>query len=307
MFQAIQKIIKNSFALSGNKILTIEEKLDTLIHKVAETTAVNKGMQILLSLKYKELLARGTPLPQFEDVELRAFSQNGEDGILLYIFSLIGTTNKNCVELCAADGIECNTANLIINHGWSGLLFDGDEQNISRGKSFYSNLKDTFIWPPKLVKSWINAENVNSLILSNGFEGEIDLLSLDLDGVDYWIWKAIDCINPRVVVLEYQDILGSEKAVTVPYEPNFKVKFNEIGFSDYYGASLSAFIKLGKEKGYRLVGCQRYGFNAFFIRSGVGEDIFPETIASQYFQHPKVKSGIENRLPKILDREWVQV
>lgn len=307
MRQTIKKIIQNTFGVPSENSLFIQEKIDRLIHKTAEITAVNKGVQILLSLKYKELLERGTTLPTFQDVELRAFSQNGEDGILLYIFSLIGTTSKKCVELCAADGIECNTANLIINHGWDGLLFDGNEENISRGNRFYSNLKDTCIWPPKLVKAWITVENVNSLILENGFGGEIDFLSLDLDGVDYWIWKAIDCISPRVVVLEYQDIWGSQKAVTVPYQPNFKAEFNEFGSPDYSGASLAAFIKLGKEKGYRLVGCQRYGFNAFFIRSGVGEDIFPEIIASQYFEHPKVKFGMENRLPKVLEREWVQV
>ncbi len=266
----------------------------------------NKEIQILLSMKYKELIYKSSCLPTFDEVEFRCFSQNGEDGILLYIFSLIGTTNKQVVEICAGDGIECNAANLIINHGWTGLLFDGNEKLVEQGKDFYSRCKDTYVWPPTLVSAWITAENVNQLILDNEVKGDIDLLSLDMDGIDYWIWKAIECIKPRVVVLEYQDIWGPDKAVTIPYRQDFVAEFNRFD-PDYCGASLAAFVKLGKEKGYRLVGCQRYGFNAFFIRSGIGEGLLLETPTSGCFKHPKVKHGIENRLPGVIDKEWVEV
>jgi hypothetical protein len=88
-------------------------------HCATELAGANKTSQVLLSLKYRELLGRRSVWPSFDDVEYRCFSQTGEDGILHYIFSLIGTTDKRCVEVCA--GIECNTANLIINHGWRGL------------------------------------------------------------------------------------------------------------------------------------------------------------------------------------------
>lgn len=281
----------------------INRKIDVIL---ANASHVSNVTQILLSLKYKELLYKRAPLPKFEDVEFRAFSQNGEDGILLYLFSLIGTTNRKAVEVCAGDGIECNTANLIVNHGWNALLFDGNEENIRRGQQFYSTCKTTRFWPPTLVNAWITAENINSLIVDNGFEGEIDLLSLDLDGMDYWIWKAINCINPRVVVLEYNSLWGSEHTVTVPYKADFGAEHNEFGV-DYGGASLPAFVKLGREKGYRLVGCQFYGFNAFFVRSGIGEDIFPEIPASKCFEHPSAQYAIKERLPKVVDLEWTRV
>ena len=267
-------------------------------------SAGDKTTQILLSLKYKEWLYHHLPLPSLGEVGFRAFSQNDEDGILLYIFSLIGTVNKKAVEICAGDGIQCNTANLIINHGWTGLLFDSDEALIKRGQEFYAHCKDTHVFPPQLIHAWIEAENVNSLLTKHGFEGEIDLLSLDIDGVDYWIWKAIDCISPRVVVLEYQDIWGPEKAMTVPYRPDFDRLDTH---PDYCGASLPAFVKLGREKGYRLVGCNRYGFNAFFIRSGIGEEVFPEVSPQECFEHPKVKHGMETRLPHIVSYPWVEV
>ena len=92
--------------------------------------------QVLLRLQYQDLARRRVDLPTLEDVEFRCHSQNGEDGILLYIFALLGTTNRKVVEICAGDGIECNAANLLVNHGWNGLLFDGDDEQIARGRAF---------------------------------------------------------------------------------------------------------------------------------------------------------------------------
>jgi hypothetical protein len=165
-----------------------------LRRKTDHLAAADKGTQILLALQYRQLLQGENTLPGFGDVEFRCYSQNGEDGILHYIFSLIGTTNKKSVEVCAGDGIECNSANLIINHGWVGLLFDGSENNVTIARQFYSKCQETYFYPPTLVHAWITAENINELISSHGFCGEIDLLSLDMDGVDYWIWKAIEVL-----------------------------------------------------------------------------------------------------------------
>src|SRR5262245_30893532 len=111
--------------------------------------------QLLLRLRYQELVRLGAPLPPLPDVEFRCYSQNGEDGILLYIFSLIGATDRRVVEICAGDGIECNAANLIVNHGWQGLLVDGDPQQIARGQSFYASCRTTCISPPRLLHSWV--------------------------------------------------------------------------------------------------------------------------------------------------------
>jgi len=272
--------------------------------QIGEISAVDKATQILLSLKYREFRQNNILLP-FDEVGFRAYSQNDEDGILLYIFSLIGTTNRKSVEICAGDGIENNTANLIVNHGWTGLMFDGNKQNVERGQYFYSQCKDTWIFPPTFIHAWIEAENVNQLISSHGFENEVDLLSLDLDGVDYWVWKAIDCISPRVVVLEYQSVLGPHKETTVPYKKDFNRY--DVHPQGYWGASLPAFVKLGREKGYRLVGCNRNCINAFFLRSGIGEDVFPEVSPEKCFEHPRVKQRIEKFLPEVINYEWVEV
>jgi hypothetical protein len=210
---------------------------------------------------YQALAKSGAALPGLKEVGFKAFSQTDEDGMLLYIFSIIGVANKTCVEVCAGAGIECNTANLLINHGWHGLLVDGNEANVRHGQLFYQRNPFTYVYPPAFVHSWITRDKINQLLSNNGFEGEIDLLSIDLDGVDYWIWDAIKVIRPRVVIVEYQDILGPDRSLTVPYSDNFNAndypKIN--GMLNFCGASLPAFVKLAKKKGYRLVGCNRLG------------------------------------------------
>jgi hypothetical protein len=282
------------------------DELATSLRQVElQSPHVDRGTQILLALEYRRLAGQGIRCP-FGDIEFRNYSQNGEDGILWYVFAVIGTTNKKCLEICAGAGQQCNTSNLIINHGWTGMLFDGVESNVSQGRAFFAAHPDTFIYPPRFVHAWVTAENVDSLIGDNGFRGEIDLLSLDIDGVDYWIWNAIEVVSPRVVIAEVQTLWGSERSVTVPYSPDFRAGFFQ-GFGIYSGASLPAFVKLGKRKGYRLVGCQRYGFNAVFLRNDVGQREFPEVSARDCFDHPFAKWAYDELRPKVADKEWLEV
>jgi hypothetical protein len=247
----------------------------------ASPSAEAQIAQVLLRLRYQDLARRGTDLPEFSDVEFRCYSQNSEDGILLYIFSLLGTTNRRVVEVCAGDGVECNAANLIINHGWQGLLIDGDADQVARGTAFYSTCRNTWVSPPTFVDAWVTAENVDALITSRGFAGPVDLLSLDVDGNDYWIWKALTCIAPRVVVLEFNAACGPEQSLTISYQPDFRLDYTVTPYA--CGASLPAFVKLARSKGYRLVGLQSLGFNAFFVRAGLGEALLPERSVQECF------------------------
>jgi hypothetical protein len=277
--------------------------------KSQDTGADRRETQILLSLAYKRMLHDGVPLPGFDDIGFRAHSQNDEDGILLYIFSLLGTTNKKVVDIGCSSVQGSNTSNLIINHAWTGLLIDGYETGIQMAKEFYARCPDTSQVPPVLLHAFVTAENINALIRAQGFVDDIDLLSLDIDGVDYWVWKALDCVNPRVVIVEYQDAIGPDKALTVPYKPDFKASDYEVNrlSPDYVGASLPAFVKLARQKGYRLVGCNKYGYNAFFVRSGLGEECLPEVTIASCFQHPWNQYGMEKRFPRVKDMEWIEV
>jgi hypothetical protein len=295
------------FVNQGNSIeYTVRSGHDKLFQLEDRLQCIDRETQVLLSLKYQELLHNHCPLPNISDIQFRSHSQNQEDGALLYIFSLVGTTNKKVLELCAGNGFECNAANLIINHHWWGLLFDGDEDQIEAGKKYYADNRDTAWTQPNLAHAWVTAENVNNLIRGWGFDGEIDLLSLDMDGIDYWIWKAIDCVRPRVVVLEFNWVWGTERSVSIPYIPDFAWdEKNEKGAIAYFGASLPAFVKLGREKGYRLVGCENWGFNAFFIRDDVGENIFDEIEASKCFEIPmQQKIRQPSVIRGLLDPRW---
>lgn len=111
---------------------------------------------------------------------------------LPYLISLRGSVNRKCVEIRGGDGSQCNCTNLMVDHGWTGSPFDGNETHVEIGRNSFRNHPDTVLYPPNFVHSWSAADNVDNLITANGVEGEIDLLSLDIDGVDYWIWNAIE-------------------------------------------------------------------------------------------------------------------
>jgi hypothetical protein len=318
---ALQKMsekIRGALARLG-RLLFYGSGIDALIRNgvhAAVANAVNSNIssvefsqlgQINLLTFYKSLAKQNGAGFNFDDIGFKCYSQNSEDGILLYIFSIIGTTNKVAVEICAGNGIECNSANLVVNHGWWALLFDGSAENISVGTEFFRTNLRSFIRAPWLVEAWITRDNVNDLIQNNYVSGEIDLLTIDLDGNDYWIWNSLDVIKPRVVVVECQsNNWGTERAVTIPYREDFVADFSE-GGSTYCGASLPAFVNLGKKKGYRLVGVERYGFNAFFIRDDIQSPFFPEKSAEQCLENV-FRTFI--RIPpdqSFFDRPWVEV
>lgn len=288
-------------------LITARQRLIDRIRVTFETNGPDAGTQLQLALEYaKERAPLQRPLADFG---FSCHSQTDEDGILLYLFSVLGMTDRRCVEICAGDGIECNTANLLLNHGWYGLLVDGDAGRVQRGQRFYGSSRRTYVFPPRFVQAWVTRDNVDELLRSNGFSGDVDLLSLDLDGVDYWIWKATTAISPRVVVLEYQDILGPERSWTVPYSDSFSASDHGLTGSmpNFAGASLRAFVNLGREKGYRLVGVNRLGFNAFFVRNDIGVDILPEVPVEAGFLHPKNLEGIRERFPLVENMPWVEV
>jgi hypothetical protein len=283
--------------------------LNATITENIRSTHHDTVSQLQLKLTYRTLAASGAVLPNLKQVGFKSFSQTDEDGILLYIFSIIGAANMTCVEICAGTGIECNTANLLINHGWHGLLVDGNEVAVKTGQAFYQQNPSTKVYPPVFVHSWITRGNVNEVLSKNGFEGEIDLLSIDLDGVDYWIWDAIEVIRPRVVAVEYQDIIGPDRSLTVPYSDDFNayVYPKTSGMPNFCGASLPAFVKLARKNGYRLVGCNRLGYNAFFVLNPYGERDIPEIDIRECFTHPKVLWGMKERYPTVKDLPWVEV
>jgi hypothetical protein len=120
--------------------------------------------------------------------------------------------------------------------------------------------------------------------------------------MDYWIWKAIDCVRPRVVVCETHNIIPPELALTVPYDPKFRITT-----PGYHSASLAAMTSLARQKGYRLVGTHRYGFNAFFVAEDLAPELLPAVSPAQCLADPSTLEARATHWPRVKDMNWVQV
>ncbi|TMJ05794.1 MAG: hypothetical protein E6G97_01970 [Alphaproteobacteria bacterium] len=208
----------------------------------------------------------------------KVYSQHDEDGIIQEIFRRIGTSNRTFVEFGVETGVECNTAKLLIE-GWRGLWIEANAQ----GCKSITAMFDPFLKDGRLAlkQSLVTAESINTLIRSADVGGEIDLLSIDIDFNDYWVWKAIEVVKPRVVVIEYNAGLHPPLSLTVPYQPNAAGDG-----SNFFGASLEALVRLGRSKGYRVVGCNISGSNAFFVRADLCADHFIEPATSEEHYEP---------------------
>ena len=200
-------------------------------------------------------------IQEAKDAEFQVYSQWGEDGIIQYLIRNIAIDHEIFVEIGVEDYTECNTRFLLLNNAWSGLAIEGSKQHVDKIRLS----REYWLYNLKVAHAFVTTENINDLLEGNGLKGEIGLLSIDIDGNDYWIWEAITVINPVIVVIEYNHRFGKEKALTVPYEETF-VREQKHYSTIYYGASLSALYLLGQRKGYELVGCSSSGVNAFFVR-----------------------------------------
>lgn len=213
----------------------------------------------------------------FNAHEFSVFSQWGEDGLLHHILSTIEVPRRVFVEFGVENYREANTRFLLAGCEWSGLVLDGSAENIA------TIAADAISWRHTLIakQAFVTADNIDALIRAEGIANDIGLLSIDIDGNDYWVWKAIRAISPRVVVVEYNSLFGPDRALVVPYRADFqrtKAHYSNL----YYGASAKALVQLGREKGYSLVGGNLAGNNLFFVRTDVLGPMRPVDLAQAY-------------------------
>jgi hypothetical protein len=206
------------------------------------------------------LRAQG-PLPRLRDAEFRVFSQFGDDGIIQYLIHLLEPVEERFIEFGVEDYGESNTRFLLMNDNWTGLVIDGSREHVAHicRQDYHSRHTLT------AAHAFVDRSNVNALFRDNGFTGGLGLLSIDIDGNDYWVWEAIDCVEPVVVVCEYNAVFGASRAVTVPYEPTFQ-RTRAHPSNLYFGASLGALCLLAGRKGFAFVGANSAGNNAYFVR-----------------------------------------
>lgn len=207
------------------------------------------------------------------------FSQGGEDGILQYLIRKVQVDRKLFVEFGVEGYQESNTRFLLLNDNWQGLVMDGSESNIARIK------EDPLYWKHNIsaVRAFVKRENINDLLEQNGASGDLGLLSIDIDGNDYWIWEAITVAHPRIVICEYNSLFGPTKKVTIPYDHDFQRSRSHFSHN-YYGASIAALNSLAEKKGYLLVAGNSTGNNCFFVRSDIIGELIPCSPQEAYVQ-----------------------
>jgi hypothetical protein len=218
---------------------------------------------ILLGKLHVDKVKKLSKVKSLEEVEFKVFSQFGEDGIIQYLINKLKIDNKIFVEFGASNYLESNTRFLLMNDNWQGLIIDGSKENIE----FIKNDRIYYRHQLTALNQFITKENIDALIKKNISQEDIGLLSIDVDGNDYWIWDQIKSIKPIIVVCEYNSLFGAKNALTVPYQKDFQVSKAHYSCL-YYGASLGALVDLGKQKGYDFVGCDSEGVDAFFVRNG---------------------------------------
>ena len=224
------------------------------VNKTLDDIKINQG-RILAELQQRKVSEN------LQDYEFKVFSQWGEDGMLQRLTQILDIPNKTFIEFGVEDFLESNCRFLLMKDNWQGFVIDGSEHNINRLKKSY------FYWGTHLeaVHSFVTRENINALLHQSGFDPDLGILSIDLDGVDYYVLEAIDFFKPRILVCEYNAVLGGDRKISVPYRPDFqrtKAHYSNL----YWGASLLAMTHLAEKKGYVLVGTTTARNNAFYVR-----------------------------------------
>jgi hypothetical protein len=250
-----------------------------------KTRAFSRPRQMRAEWTHRLQTADGGAL-LLAEFEAGLLSQNGEDGLLEAIFQVIGFRTRSVVEFGFA-ATEASFLNLVLAHDLDAYFMDGSSDSCRLASALFRVMGRRRM---HVTRSFITAENINQVIAGMGLGGELDALSIDVDGNDYWIWQALEVVSPRLIVAEYNDRLGPNAAVTIAYDPSFD--FTRSPHEFYQGASLAALGKLASEKGYRLIGCESSGTNAFFLRKDIDAPSFPtQTVAEAFRYHARSRAG----------------
>jgi hypothetical protein len=221
------------------------------------------------------------------DYEFKIFSQFGDDGIIQYLIKHIPITNEIFIEFGVNNFLESNTRFLMMNNNWAGFVMDGSERAMRSLKN------QSWYWRYALMHKtvFIDKDNINELLASTGF-ADIGLLHIDLDGNDYHILAALDLseLNPAILIMEYNSVFGKDRPITIPYAKDFH-RTNAHYSNLYFGASLSALNHAASKKGYSLIGCNRAGNNAYFVRKSLLNERIRELSIDEAFIESKFRES----------------
>jgi hypothetical protein len=258
-----------------------------------------------LIASWKQLQASGVILP-LDQVGFSRFSEFEEDGQLLYLLTLAGSASRTVVEISSQDGRVCMATNLLVHHRWRGFLFDGDPVFVAEGRRFFASHPATRAAPPVMRAEWFTRDNVNQVLASAGVPDDADVLSLDIDGNDLYLWNAMT-MRPRILICEFNNAVPNELALTIPYQPDFSFSALPADQAMFRSASLAAYVAVSRRKGYRLVGVNALGFNAIFLRDDVLATEMPEIPVFALDSIPAVAETRSQWWPRLMHLPWVHV
>ena len=242
-------------------MINILKKYLSLILKKIFVEEIQKELILkakLLSFKNRRI----TKIKNLSEVEFQVYSQWGEDGIIDWLVSKLPKISKNFLEIGTQDYKESNTRYLLVNKNWNGFLIEANKNDVKKIKSQRIYWRHNL----KIENRFITKDNINRIVKKLNVPKNLGLLSLDIDGVDYWVLKELSVLNPSIIICEYNSLFGLKKSITVPYKKNF-IRSEEHYSNLYYGASIKAFIDLLKKKNYHLIGTNSNGNNAFFVKN----------------------------------------
>jgi hypothetical protein len=253
----------------------------------AGADAAIRSEYVLKRIHQTQITAAIAETPRFKDPlrllsnGYKVFSQNQEDGMIAEVFRRIGTSSRRFIEFGIQDGLECNSTFLLMQ-GWTGTWIEGSKQSADKARLAFGS------YPVQVLNEYVTAANADDLITELAGSEELDLLSIDTDTIDYWLWQAIKTVKPRLVIIEYNATWPPFIRKTVAHDPN--MAWDGTNFS---GASLGALEALGREKGCCLVGCSLSGVNAFFVRQDLVQDRFcPPFTAENHYEPPRYDLAI---------------
>ncbi|MBS0571255.1 MAG: hypothetical protein JSS28_11640 [Proteobacteria bacterium] len=257
-----------------------------LMRDWVQGTEAHDHSRELLGMLLANQTAALESVADLRQVEFRVHSQFGDDGIIQWLIARLPSLPKRFVEFGVEDYSESNTRFLMVSRNWSGLVMDGSSSNIARLR------RRRWFWRYNLtaLPCFVTCENVDGLIAEWAGNEPVGLLHIDVDGNDYWLWDAIKCISPGVVIMEYSAVFGDERAITIPYAADFR-RFSAHYSGQYAGASLAALTHLAARKGYALIGSNSAGNNTYFLRRDLLGEGLVEVPVARAFVRPNFRSS----------------
>lgn len=280
------------------------KRIINLIYDVRD----RQRMAIALSKGAAMMLSRNIDLQKPATWEFSGFSQNGEDGIINVLTRQLLKTNRYFVEVGSADGIENNTSWLAVAEKYHGLMIEGNSWLVNRTHRMVVNL----CIGSECINMFVSVDNINELISKFRYR-DPDVFSLDIDGNDFYIAKALfeNGVRPKVFVVEYNSVFGPKRRATIKYNKNF-VFTKAHPTHLYYGVSISGWRSFFESHGYKFVTVDRNGVNAFFVDPSLFKPDFidgiePLEFAENQYQLKKFHQSSEDQFKMIADQDFVTI